>query len=553
MEVSSFAPRRHRVLWLVVGLAAAAAGRGEGGVIDLPTAQRQLFLDDQVVERTEGLKTTLHAPEKRGPVIRPDIPSDGNRVQTYGTSPMWVPDERVYKMVYMAFPVSEEGDSKEIGPALAISKDGIHWEKPNLGQGVSVLGSTANNRIQLDPKRSWTNERDRGNGLWNVIYDAAEADPKRRFKALVGIQGRTPAVSGDAVHWEEIPGVAIPSSDTSSLGFDPARRRFLAFVKGKNQFGRAVMLSVSEDFQHWSEPRLCFGADEADQPLAVETIRRRVHDRRLELPLFVDPDPALGFRPPEHYIPTWRAECYAFTAFAYEGLFIGLPMVYYPTGQALPDRKNTDGFHLIQLAMSRDLTEWKRLGERQAFIGPSRVDQGLVGVYDRSELTAPGAPVLVGDELRFYYTGFKSRTPPYALNPDGTPRDPSTLDAAERADLKDGWAAICLAVLRRDGFISLDAAAAPGVVVTRPLRWTGKKLCVNLAAGHGSARVEVLTENGEPIADFSGANAAVLAGDAVGMPVKFPGRRSLETLAHTPVRLRITLQHASLYAFWIED
>ncbi len=520
--------------------------------VEIPLGRRQLFLDDYVIERIDGLRSTMHSPQKHGAVIRPDIPSDGNRIQTYGTSPMWVPEAGVYKMVYMAFPMSEITDNQEIGPALAISKDGIHWEKPDLGQGVVVRGSTKNNRIPLDSKRTWTNKPDVGNALWNVIYDPTDSDPNKRFKALLGIIGRTPAVSPDCIHWTELPVPTIPSSDTSSLAYDAERHRYLGFVKGKNKFGRAAMISISEDFEHWSEPRLCFGADEMDQKLAVETIRSRVYNQSLQLPLFIDPDPALGFSPPDSYIPTWRNECYAFTSFSYEGVYIGLPMMYYPTGQSLPDRKNTDGFDHIQLVMSRDLVDWKRLGDRGAFIGPSPIDQGLVGVYDRSELTAPGAPVLVDDELRFYYTGFKSRIPPYSLKADGTPRDPATLTKEEQADLADGWSAICLAVLRRDGFVSLDAGSSPGVLLTRPLKLTGEKLWLNLDAKSGSARVEIVTMDGAPIAGFGGEGAAVVKSDAVRMQVTFPSGRTLDKLGDKVARLRIQLQDASLYAFWNE-
>ena len=38
---------------------------------------------------------------------------------------------------------------------------------------------------------------------------------------------------------------------------------------------------------------------------------------------------------------------------------------------ASADGTNTDGFHLVQLACSRDLKNWKRLGDRQPFIGAS--------------------------------------------------------------------------------------------------------------------------------------------------------------------------------------
>lgn len=58
-------------------------------------------------------------------------------------------------------------------------------------------------------------------------------------------------------------------------------------------------------------PHPCFGADEEDQQLALVIIRRSFTDRRLWRSLVVDSDPTLGFTPPDNYISTWFAECYA--------------------------------------------------------------------------------------------------------------------------------------------------------------------------------------------------------------------------------------------------
>ena len=58
--------------------------------------------------------------------------------------------------------------------------------------------------------------------------------------------------------------------------------------------------------------------------------------------------------------------------FHYEGVYIGMPALYHATGP-IPNYPNTEGFHLVQLACSRDLKVWHRLGDRQAFLGPSGV------------------------------------------------------------------------------------------------------------------------------------------------------------------------------------
>ena len=85
-------------------------------------------------------------------------------------------------------------------------------------------------------------------------------------------------------------------------------------------------------------------------------------------------------------------------------------------------------------------------------------------------------PVEHGDELWFYYSALKWRDNPYRFNSDRTRRDPQTLSPSERADQAEGGGAVCLAVLRRDGFVSLDAGEQPGTVTTRPFRCAGTKL-----------------------------------------------------------------------------
>ncbi|MCP4641733.1 MAG: hypothetical protein GY851_14925 [bacterium] len=526
-----------------VALAALFCGAGPAA-IDLTPGQRQLFLDDYAVEELTGLERTMHQPEKRGAVVRPDAPSDGTLIQIR-SAPMWVPEEEQYKLLYLAYAY----DAKyTVGVALATSKDGLHWEKPNLGK-MTVHGSTDNNWVALDPSLTWPN-----NSVEGVLYDPNEADPSRKFKALLGATERKPIVSPDCIHWAPLGDAVIPSSDESQLIYDDLAGRFMAVVKTGNQYGRAFSCSFSEDFVHWTPNRFLFGADAKDQEMAPDVIRRHVNDPNKFGPLFVDPDPATGWKPPEGEVhhPTWRAEVYNVAVFPYEGVYIGMPTVYHPTGMSLPARNNTDGFDEIQLIASRDLEHWERLGERESFIPLSGIENGRVGVYDRMQILAASKPIVHDEELWFYYSGLKWRSYIYELNLDGTPRDPSTLNDEERADFEDGWGAVCLAVLRRDGFVSVDAADE-GSVLTKPMRIAGKQMCLNLDADGGEARVEVLDVNGDPLDGYALDDALPVTGNGVRLPVQWRAERGVPSLPRQVVRLRIHLKSAQLYAFWTED
>ena len=534
---------------LIVASIAAAESK-----MEIRPGRKELFLDDHAVARIVNLDRTMHQPEKKGAVFRPNGPTDGIRVQT-ATAPIWVEAEGVYKLFYMAFPYENSNwVVRDIGCALAVSKDGLRWERPDLGE-VSIRGSKANNRFYVvDPKLQWGN-----NSANDFVYDPHDPDPSRRCKGFLGAIGRVPVVSPDGIHWRKLGDKTIPSNDTSSLVYDEVGKRYIATVKTGTKYGRSAAVTFSTDFVNWTKPRMCFHTDDEDQAIAKERIRLRLADPGLQNPMFNDPDPETRWKPPKGkgHIPTWRAETYRLAVFPYEGVYMGLPMIYYPTGQALPLRNNTVGVQDIQLAFSRDpqlrLENWVRLGGRRPFIETSRLDAGLVGNFDRQQICPLNRPLVMGNELWFYYTGSKGRTPPYKMWPDGRIRNGKDLTAEEQADFDDGWMAICLAVLRLDGFVSLDAGEDGGEVVTKPFEATGSNLFLNVDVKQvGHAKVEVLGDDGGPLAGFGLDDSVKMRDKGVRQEVVWQTGSSWQLLKGQTVSIRICLKNASLYAFWTE-
>lgn len=536
-----------RTIWmgsLVAVATSLALAWGVEAPITLEPGVRQLFVDDFLIAESSGVRRTYHRPQKRGAVLRPDLPSDGELVQVR-SAPMWIPDEKVYKLIYLAFPLANHA---AIGPAYAVSEDGISWKKPALHQ-ITFDGNTENNHILVDPSLSWPH-----NALENVIHDPDDPSPDRRFKGLLGAEYRIPVVSPDGIHWRQLDVPKLTSGDESQLVLDRRNRRYLALLKTWNEYGRACSIATSEDFEQWTPNRFLFGADARDQELAPRIIQARLDDPGMQHPVFVEPDPASGWTPSEGETrqPVWRAECYNFAAFPYEDTYIGMAMMYFPTGTALPERNNTDGFDQIHLTYSRDLEQWNRDPDRRPFIETSRIDQGLVGVFDRGQLAPTNQPIVKDDELWFYYTGLKWRSSPYDLASDGTPRDPASLTDEQRADRAEGWGAVCLAVLRRDGFVSLDAGHSGGTILTKPLLFRGGSLRLNINARFGDARVDVLDESSVPIDGFSGERRGVALGNGCNLEVRWTPGASLDFLPQQVVRFRITLTNAQLYALWME-
>src|SRR5207244_13184735 len=122
----------------------------------------------------------------------------------------------------------------------------------------------------------------------------------------------------------------------------------------------------------------------------------------------------------------------------------------------------------IGVGFSRDGWHWHR-PERTPFLAPSET----AGDWNWGNVqSAGGCCLVVGEELYFYHSG-------RAGSPGG-------------AGNRDGNGSTGLAVLRRDGFASLDADAAGGSLTTRAVRFTGKHLFVNADAKEGALTVEVL-------------------------------------------------------------
>ena len=106
--------------------------------------------------------------------------------------------------------------------------------------------------------------------------------------------------------------------------------------------------------------------------------------------------------------------------------------------------------------------------------------------------------------------------------------------------------AICLAVLRRDGFISLDAGERTGRVLTRPFTVPGPSLWLNAEAWEGEVRVEVIDEDGRVAA-----RSEPVSGDQPAAEVVWR-EGNISGLESRTVQLRFELRQAGLYAFWFE-
>ena len=468
---------------MVAFLSHPSATYAEPDHFEVKTGVRQLFLDGHGIRSLDNLKRTLHSPRKLGAVIRPRYLTNEESSLQIRCAPQWdAPNQR-----YLLWLISA---------SCYESRDGLHWT-PTIPQPDTAV--------------------------MHVIIDPDEPRSNQRFKGLTSVPGGLqPVISSDGFRWTKLDVPIIPSQDESNLSYDSNCHTFIATVKHRGPYGRTVWLSTSPNFLDWCKPELIFHADATDQQRAVKQITDRTGNAVLQ-PLFQN-DPK-----------DYNVQVYNMGLFRYEGHYIGMPAMFYSTGK-MPNYPNTDGFHLIQLVSSRNMKHWNRIGNRQTFIGPSARHSGA---FDLTQLIPPSRPILRGQELWFYYTGLKYRGSWTYVGafPDG---EHVPLPDTDRAK-----GAICLAVLRRDGFVSLAAVSTCGTVTTEPFILPTNKLRLNVNSLQGDCKIEVL-HNNDVVAQSHPVN-----GDHPSVAVTWQ-YGNLQKFFSKEVQLRVTLDNADLYSYWFE-
>jgi hypothetical protein len=373
-------------------------------------------------------------------------------------------------------------------------------------------------------------------GCWDggLVLDPRDPDPKRRFKNLLWAPpafggyweafGWYPIFSPDGIRWSTpVRSERIDHHDDAFAIYDELGERFLMTGKhwkadGNRQNAnnpRDYGIRVSHDFRKWTALKkpdgseIIFAADQFDQEMG----RRRLTK------VFADPDSVHPIvNKPDEYL----TDIYAFTVFPYEGLYLAVIALFDRAGE-LPYGNQAGVMHL-QLMMSRNLIDWKRLGDREPFLDradKTRFDSGFVMPTTR--------PLVMGNELWFYYLGF----------PRAHDRDESRVSKETQG--------IGVATLRRDGFVSLDAGETPGTLSTVPVRLGADRLLINADATGGSVVVALHDLKGSVIQGFGFDDCLPLTGDQPVGVVSWKGRPKLPT---DRVRVMLRLVHTQLYAIW---
>jgi len=208
----------------------------------------ELFVDDYLMDRMEGVTQELHPPQREEVAIVYDAPWEG-AVSFYVTV---FQDEDRYRMYYrgqsIIRPLTEYPNvyGRE-RVCYAESPDGVHWTKPKLGI-VEYEGSKDNNILWDGP----------GSHNFSPFKDANPAClPEQRYKAVAG--GPLLALaSPDGIHWtkmREEPVITEGAFDSQNVAFyDTVRGEYRAYVRDFANGVRTLRTCTSPDFLHWTTP-----------------------------------------------------------------------------------------------------------------------------------------------------------------------------------------------------------------------------------------------------------------------------------------------------------
>ncbi len=495
--------------WLT-SMAPAAQPREIGGA-------KQLFIDEDLIQSASDVEFTLNPARRAERVLHATDPWASAGLGFVNV----IQDGDNFRMWYEVWTYVEKIPGHWMSRlCYAVSKDGIHWTKPRLGQFVHQ-GSRNNNIISLG-------HRGYAHGH-HVFIDPNAKSPATKYKMIFGDFYRVPsrgpypsisgAVSSDGIHWVPVDtpdGIIMPGdTDTQNAAFyDPTIKKYVVYVRSncwqRDKTGkrigkpsRRVARAESDDFRHFPQVSRKQADDWRPPPKLNEILSEDEHDP--------------GGR--------WGSGIYTSAATMYPyapGVYLFFPtLMRYDTGECT-----------IQLGTSRDGIHVHRRFHRP-YVPPNpnakRVGQQLA----YTAYMGPGM-VRVKDEIWMY--GCETDVPH-----DSAWYGKRTPSGIHRY------------VQRLDGFISLDARGQLGVVTTKSFLLQGKHVEVNAdadlaqSASTGSQLiVEVLSDRGNVLA-----KSHPLQSDGVTLRPRWQKRTDLGGLIGRPIQLRFTMRFVKLYAFQI--
>lgn len=339
---------------LLTGIANAEQLKPATKSLNDMTGHWQLFVDDYLISNMDKTTRTFHPFKKHesNPILKPDQPWEKDSIKLASVLPTETRDG--FRMWYGCYTPKNDPDRGH--SLLATSKDGINWEKPNLGLiPWKVNGSTENNIVSFT----------------GTVVHAPWNPPESRYTSI-NAGSYTGTISPDGLLRTKTSEQLVSGGDVGRFCWDPNTNKYLGYVKvGRHVRGLSRRcLGYSEgvsNMEPWPPLRLCLAPDDYD-------------DR------WVEEEGSIQ-----------RTHFYGMTPFAYESIYVGFLWIF----RAEDDNGYFYGPLYTELITSRDGTHWRRQdAPRTPLIGlgePGSWDDGMV---------IGGGLVVDGDQLKAYYSGY---------------------------------------------------------------------------------------------------------------------------------------------------
>ena len=500
-------------------------------------SRKQLFIDDRFIESQTGITLRMNPPAKAGPVLLQEtdletrglgfatvLEMDGRYLMYYRGNA--APDVSVPR------PRHHQDEVRQPLMCLATSDDGVNWRREKVGL-LEVNGSTDNNVVMRGCEGTVFIDPNRTNDCAFWWFGIIRSCTTSWDQAQGAVYGWSPQKEGglylmcsrDGVEWRRVPEAAVPFlCDTHNQCFyDTRLGKYVAYVRGwspegrPGDHGRTVCRTETDALLDlpWPHRQTQFSSR------GPHGLFGNVRD---ELPIVMQAD---ELDPPGTDLYTPAVHQYAYGDDAY--FSFTSPYRHYdgfdshgrdPRGT----RVNTGPVE-IACAVSRDGVEWHRF--REPYVRP-----GLIGSLDGGSMYMGAGMLRKGDELWQYYMA------------NAYAHDSSAVVEGEPN------AMIGRLAQRLDGFVSADADHTGGELVTPPVTFAGNRLLLNVdCAAMGEVWVEMMDENDCPITGHAMDEAVSVDRNATAQEVWWHGGPDVGALAGKPVKLRIKMRSAKLYAF----
>ena len=448
--------------------------------------KRELFVDHYLIETLNGLSLDLKEPVDKGSVLRFDKPWEG-RFSAYGTV---LKDQDLFRLYYRGIPnAGNDGNESEV-TCYAESKDGLHWEKPNLG--LFEFNGTTENNIVLANAAPVTHN------FCPFIDTNPATKPEQHYKALGGIasSGLIAYTSPDGIHWHQLLSLPVfnPKGwvlDSQNVSFWSSREKcyvlhFRSSVKGI----RAIAKSTSKNFIDWTAP---------EQMIYSDT----------------------GSSTPSHHLYTNQTHPY----FRARHIYFSTAARFLPGRQVLSDAQaRAINVHPKYFKDTSDSVFMTTRGTQ---------------TYDRTFL---GALIKPGIGAANWVS--RSNYPVLNLVQTGL----TEMSLYVNQNYSQPSAHLRRYAFRLDGIACLTAPFSGGTWTSKPFSFTGRNLSINFAtSAAGSIKIELQDMKGTPLEGFKLEDAPELIGNEIDRQVLWRSDRELPQSSQ-PVRLHMQMKDAELYS-----